>query len=103
MNPWLVLNLSPDADETAIRAAWRAALQAAPPERDPARFQAVQEAYNAIRDARSRAGLAMLAVKNPPDYPADAVTRLLAVPGFVKQPAPASFRAYLQACAATPS
>ncbi|MDB6133009.1 MAG: molecular chaperone DnaJ [Verrucomicrobiales bacterium] len=99
LNPWLVLNLPPDADETAIRHAWRTALQAAPPESDPVRFQAVQEAYTAIRDARSRADTAFREWKNPPDSPSAAVRALLAVPGAVKVPPAAAFHSYLQACA----
>ncbi len=98
LNPWLVLNLPPDADDDAIRAAWRAALQAAPPEQNPVRFQAVQEAFTTIRDARSRADSAIQPLENPPDSPAATVRALLPLPGFVKIPPAAAFHSYLQAC-----
>lgn len=97
-NPWLVLNLPSDADDSAIRDAWRQALQAAPPEQDPVRFQAVQEAYNAIRDARSRADFAVKDLVNPPDSPAAAIRSLLPLPGCVKVPEPSAFHSYLEAC-----
>lgn len=99
LNPWLVLNLPPDADDTAIRDAWRHALQEAPPEKDPVRFQAVQEAFTAIRDARSRADHAFMPGGSFPESPAAAVRALLPLPGMIKVPPPAAFHSYLQACA----
>lgn len=96
--PWLILNLSPDAGDAAIRKAWLTALQAAPPERDPIRFQAVQEAYTAIRDARARANLRVKSLTHPPESPAQAVQELLSIPGILKVPQPPSFLSYLQAC-----
>lgn len=98
-NPWLTLNIPADADDTVIRDAWRRALQEAPPEKEPVRFQAVQEAYTAIRDARSRANHAIKPGGSWPESPAAAVRALLPLPGMVKVPPPAAFHAYLQACA----
>lgn len=54
MNPYLVLHVSKDADDRTIRQAYLAAIRAAPPEKNPARFQEITTAYEKIKDAQSR-------------------------------------------------
>lgn len=55
LDPLQVLGLPVGADEPAIRAAYRAAVQAHPPERDPAGFRRVRAAFEALRDPLARA------------------------------------------------
>lgn len=54
MNPFAVLGLDEPADDAAVRAAYLAAVRAHPPDRDPAGFQRIREAYDAIRDEERR-------------------------------------------------
>lgn len=54
-DPWLVLGVPEDADDAAIEAAWLAGLKRWPPERDAARFEALRNAWEALRDQRRRA------------------------------------------------
>ena len=98
MNPFLVLNVPPDASDAVIRTAWLQALQAAPPERDPLRFQAVQEAYTAIKDERSRANWHMTHHEPPAESPLGVLTALVALPGHARVPVPSAFHSLLHAC-----
>lgn len=47
-DPYLILGMTPDGDDAAVRAAYLAAVAACPPERDPGRFEAVRAAYEAL-------------------------------------------------------
>ena len=57
MNPFAVLGLDEDATDAAVRAAYLVAVRAHPPDRDPAGFQRIREAYDAIRDEDRRVEL----------------------------------------------
>ncbi len=57
MNPFAVLGLDEDASDAAVRAAYLAAVRAHPPDRDPAGFQRIREAYDAVRDEDRRLDL----------------------------------------------
>lgn len=54
-DPFAVLGLPVDADDRAVRDAYVAGVRAHPPDADPAAFQRVREAYEALRDKRARA------------------------------------------------
>ena len=72
MNPFAVLSLDEDASDAAVRAAYLAAVRAHPPDRDPAGFQRIREAYDAIRDEDRRLDLRLF---GPP--PLDRLEALL--------------------------
>ena len=72
MNPFAVLGLDEDASDAAVRAAYLAAVRAHPPDRDPAGFQRIREAYDAIRDEDRRLDLRLF---GPP--PLDRLEALL--------------------------
>jgi curved DNA-binding protein CbpA len=57
VNPFAVLGLDEDASDAAVRAAYLGAVRAHPPDRDPAGFQRIREAYDAIRDEDRRLDL----------------------------------------------
>jgi curved DNA-binding protein CbpA len=59
-DPFAVLGVGVAADDAAVRDAYRSALRAHPPERDPEAFKRVRAAYEALRDARARARAAVL-------------------------------------------
>ncbi len=54
MNPFAMLGLEETADDAAVRAAYLAAVRTYSPDRDPAGFQRIREAYEAIRDEDRR-------------------------------------------------
>ncbi|HEY6845787.1 MAG TPA: J domain-containing protein, partial [Terracidiphilus sp.] len=53
-SPYDVLGVSPDADDERIRAAYLAKLKQYPPDRSPAEFEQVRDAYDLLRDRRRR-------------------------------------------------
>jgi len=56
-NPFLVLEVPEDADDAAIRSAYLGLVRRHPPESHPEQFQAIAQAYEAIKDADKRAQL----------------------------------------------
>jgi curved DNA-binding protein CbpA len=53
-SPYAVLGVTPDADDERIRAAYLAKLKQYPPDRSPAEFEQVRDAYDLLRDRRRR-------------------------------------------------
>ena len=53
--PAEILGVDPEAPEAEVRAAYLRAVRLYPPERHPAEFEAVRDAYEALKDPRSRA------------------------------------------------
>ncbi len=53
-DPFSVLGVDVQADEAAVRDAYRAALRFHPPERDPEGFKRLRAAYEALRDPTQR-------------------------------------------------
>jgi curved DNA-binding protein CbpA len=54
MNPYDTLGVSPEADDGTVRSAYLEAIKRFPPERYPERFTAISEAYQALKDEKSR-------------------------------------------------
>jgi curved DNA-binding protein CbpA len=54
-DPYAVLGLEPGAEDEQIRAAYLAKLKQFPPDRSPAEFEQVRDAYELLRDRRRRA------------------------------------------------
>lgn len=53
-DPFLILGVSPEADDATIHAAYLKAVKACPPERDLRRFEAIRSAYEATRTRKDR-------------------------------------------------
>ncbi len=53
--PYVVLGVGPDADDERIRAAYLVRLKQFPPDRFPAEFERIRDAYEILRDRRKRA------------------------------------------------
>ncbi len=53
-DPFAVLCVEPGADDAAVRAAYRDAVRAHPPTRDPEGFKAVRQAYERLQNPASR-------------------------------------------------
>jgi len=77
-DPYRVLAIAPDAGDDEIRAAYLAKVREFPPDRAPAEFEKVRDAYEALRDPRRRTRHLLLAAD--PKMP---LTNLLA--GAVSQ------------------
>ena len=63
-DPYAVLGLGPGAEDERIRAAYLAKLKQFPPDRSPAEFEQVRDAYELLRDRRRRAQHTLFSV-NP--------------------------------------
>ena len=54
-DPYQALELTPGATDEEIRAAYLRKIKEHPPERDPAEFERIRDAYEQLRDPRARA------------------------------------------------
>jgi len=59
-DPFLVLGVSPEADDDEIKRRYLAQVRLHSPERAPERFQEIRAAYEAIRDRRGRLRVQLL-------------------------------------------
>ena len=54
MNPYDVLGIAGDANDASIRRAYLALVKRYPPERYPDKFKQITEAYNSLKNEKSR-------------------------------------------------
>lgn len=64
-NPYHVLNVETSADNETIKRAYLAQVKAHPPDHAPTRFQAVRQAYEAIKTEKDRLAYALFCVDSP--------------------------------------
>lgn len=69
MNPYLVLGVPLDAADATIRRAYLDAIKRAPPDLNPVRFQAVNTAFEQIKDEPSRHRYTLFNITPPGDSP----------------------------------
>ena len=91
-DPYLILGVSEDADDTAIETAYLEGIKRCPPERDPGRFEALRAAYESLRTSRGR--LAHELFDTSPPEPVDLLDRAAPV-GAPRRPEAALFAALL--------
>jgi curved DNA-binding protein CbpA len=53
-DPRTILGIGPEASDEEIRAAYLRQIKQHPPERDPAQFERIRDAYDHLRDPRRR-------------------------------------------------
>jgi curved DNA-binding protein CbpA len=75
MNPYRLLHVSRDSDDSMIRQAYLSALRETPPDSDPHRFAALNRAYESIKDERSRISYELFNAEPDGDSPIDALVR----------------------------
>ncbi|TCT24220.1 DnaJ domain-containing protein [Thiobaca trueperi] len=92
-DPYLILGVPDDADDTAIEAAYLNGIKRYPPERDAERFQALRAAYESLRTRRDR--LAHALFDTTPPTLADILDRAAPVTAPGRQD-PALFAALLR-------
>lgn len=64
-NPFDLLGVAATADDDAIKKAYLHQVREHPPERDPARFQAIRAAYEAIKTRRDRLRYRLFQLETP--------------------------------------
>ena len=64
-DPYRTLGLAPGAPDEQIRSAYLARLRESPPDRDPAQFEKIRDAYERLSDPRQRAALVLDADPDP--------------------------------------
>ena len=68
-DPYEILGLDRQADDTAIRRAYARLVRQFPPEREPDAFRKIRTAYEQLRDPDSRARLSLFLLQPPPPLP----------------------------------
>lgn len=92
-DPYLILGVSPDADDDAIHAAFLEATRRCPPDRDPVAYDERRKAYEALRTRRDRLAYELFD-RTPPD-PRDILDRAFPV-AKPERPGRALFQALLR-------
>jgi len=73
MNPYLVLNVPENADDTAIRSAYLQCVKEATPDTDPERFQTYTQAYELIKTESARYEMQYISPKAKGKTPLDSM------------------------------
>ncbi len=100
INPFLVLNVPLKATDAEVRAAYHEMLRRFTPEQAPEEFQAVQEAYAALKTERDRWRWHLLHDQPPGEGVLAVVEQFSRLPGRAKPPGVTPFRNLMTACAA---
>ncbi len=77
MDPYVVLGVSKGSNDEMIRAAYIDAVRRYPPEQDGQRFAEIQQAWEMLKDRRSRLRHALFSTEMPAQGPLDALRMLL--------------------------
>ena len=91
-SPFAVLDVSAEADDAEIKAAYLQQVRAHPPERDPIQFQRIREAFEALQDRRARLRYRLFQ-QQPPSL--DELAAAALRPGPVQRPDAALFEQLL--------
>jgi curved DNA-binding protein CbpA len=92
-DPYLILGVTEDADDTTIETAYLEGIKRCPPERDAQRFEALRAAYEALRTQRDRLAYALF--DTSPPSPTDLLDRAARI-GEPRRPSPELFAALLR-------
>ncbi len=99
MDPYQVLNISPDADDQAIRQAYLAAAREFTPDQSPERFQRIAAAYEKIKDARARSAILISSPKEEFDSLSEVVRSRLTATTVRHSMDPESLKSFLRSLA----
>ena len=101
MNPYLVLGVPLNADDSSIRRAYLEAVSENPPETQPARFKELVAAYEKIKDELSRHRYELFDQDCSSDSPIDACLRHARLTARSVPPSFDTMKELLRACAKT--
>jgi curved DNA-binding protein CbpA len=99
MNPFLVLDVTPDCSDEDVRAAYHRLLREFPPEKFPSEFQQIHEAATALRTERDRWHCHLLHQPASVQSPLEALEAFARLPGRARPPGFPAFKSLLRACA----
>jgi curved DNA-binding protein CbpA len=95
VNPFVILGINTDADDDAINQAYLSKVRESPPDRDPQKFQAIHQAYQAIKDKRARLAHALFDI---PEIDSNSIAQALQTEIKPGRPDSLLFRQMLQQC-----
>jgi curved DNA-binding protein CbpA len=101
MNPYLILGVPLQSDDAQIRRAYLEAVKRTPPDTHPERFQAANQAYEAIKDESSRLKYYLFDKTCPADSPLDAFVRHVRSGPSLKPLPFEEMKEFLRACSKT--
>jgi curved DNA-binding protein CbpA len=101
MNPYLILRVSPGASDAEIRRAYLDAIRKFPPEHEPERFQTISQAYDQIRDEKSRLNHLLFDRASPGSTPIEVLLKFCSA-SLVEKPLDfETMKAFLRSCTTT--
>ncbi|MBN1980833.1 MAG: DnaJ domain-containing protein [Chitinivibrionales bacterium] len=98
MNPYHVLNVSIDADDQAIRAAYLRLIQQYTPERNPIQFNVISTAYRTIDTMEKRRNFLIQNKLPDADSPFGTLSAEVTVAANRQPPSFNAFKEFLQQC-----
>lgn len=101
MNPYLILRVSPGASDAEIRRAYLDAIRRFPPEREPERFQTISQAYDQIRDEKSRLNHLLFDRASPGNTPIEVFLKFCSASPMEKPLDFEAMKAFLRSCTTT--
>jgi len=101
MNPYLILGVLPGASDAEIRSAYLDAIRKFPPEREPERFQTISNAYEQIKDEKSRLNYRLFDRVPPGATPFEVLAKFCAASPAKKPLDFDAMKAFLRSCTTT--
>jgi len=98
MNPYLVLGISDDADDAAVRKAYIALVNKYPPEHNGEVFKNISNAYDLINSEHKRLNYRLFNMKPEAESPMDMFAPLVAIPANRKPLSFDKMKEFLQKC-----
>ena len=99
MDPYAVLGIAHDADDATIRRAYLELVRQFPPERAAERFTEINEAYNKVKEKRSRLEYYLFNRETRFNSPFEVLISHFAIAGKRKPPTFEEIKEYLKKCA----